>query len=69
MKQLEPDKVQALMGSGTSKINKIWLAVNWQSAGYNFEWRWDRFRDQVRFKFGNDWVISKCFDDVYQAME
>ena len=67
--RLEPSKIQSLVGDGTSKINKIWLAVTWQADGYEFEWKWARFRDQVMFNFGSGWVSSKCYDDVYQAME
>jgi hypothetical protein len=67
--KLEINKIQSLMGDGTSKINKIWLAVTWQANGYEFEWKWDRFRDPVKFKFTDAWLSSKCYDDVYQAMD
>ena len=67
---------KALLGDGTSKCNKLWLAIELQRRGYWLEWDWNPstvkgLTDPVRFRFSPDdkWIDSKSYDERYQAMK
>lgn len=67
---------RVLLGDGTSKCNKLWIAIGLQSRGYYLEWQWEPgkltgFTQPVRFKFEPDgkWKDSKSYDEKHQAMK
>lgn len=67
---------RVLLTNGTSKCNKVHIAVGLQSRGIWLEYDWEPetvggFKQQVRFRFEPDgkWIESECFDDVFQKMK
>lgn len=76
LKLVSEEMRKVLLNDGTSKCNKVWIAVGLQDRGYWLEWDWPLetlkgFASPVKFRFEPDgkWIESKSFDEKYQAMK
>lgn len=73
METLPNNLKNILLGTGTSKPNKLWLAISWQQK-YYLEWKWmgDPLFSRLAFKFSpnEDFKVAKSFEeDIHSKMK
>ncbi len=75
MKLLSSNLRKELLSSGSSRQNKIWLAVGWKACdSYFVEWRWcgDYMKSRLEFQFepGGEFIKAKSYDeDVWPKLK